>query len=71
MRTMRSDLESSQNQESSQEYAADLRRLVVSDDMAFKGVEALAPLSSRKKIWDKKKTPLWVYVSPSISQTYN
>ena len=25
---------------------------------------------SRKKIWGKK-SPLWVYVSPSISQTYN
>ena len=26
---------------------------------------------SRKKIWGKKKSSLWVYVSPSISQTYN
>ena len=26
---------------------------------------------SRKKIWGKKKSPLSVYVSPSISQTYN
>ena len=23
------------------------------------------------KIWGKKKSPLWVYVSPSIFQTYN
>ena len=33
-----------------------------------KGVQAFAPSGSRKKIWDKKKSPLWVYVSPSISQ---
>ena len=25
----------------------------------------------RKKIWGKKKSPLWAHVSPSISQTYN
>ena len=37
----------------------------------LQGVQALAPLGSRKKIWDKKKSPFWVYVTPSISQTYN
>ena len=37
----------------------------------LQGVQALAPPSSRKKIWGKKKSPLRVYVSPSISQTYN
>ena len=42
---------------------------VVSDDTACKGVQALATIRSRKKIWDKKNSPLWVYVSPSISQT--
>ena len=36
-----------------------------------KGVQALAPPGSRKKVWDKKESPLWVYVSPSISQTNN
>ena len=43
----------------------------VSDDMACKGVQELAPTGSRKKIWVKKKSSLWVYVPPSISQTYN
>ena len=33
-------------------------------------VQALAPPGFRKKIWGKKKSPLWVYVSPSISQNY-
>ena len=42
----------------------------VSHDTICKGVQALAPLGSRKKILDKK-SPLWVYVSPSISQTNN
>ena len=33
----------------------------------------LAPPGTRKKIWGKKKSPLRVYVSPSLSlsQTYN
>ena len=44
---------------------------VVSDDMACKGVQAFVPPTSRKKIWGKKKSPLWAYVSSSISQTYN
>ena len=39
-----------------------------SDDTACKGVQAVAPSGSRKKGWDKKKSPLGVYVSPSISQ---
>ena len=38
------------------------------DDTACTGVQALAPPGSRKKILDKKKSPLWVYISPSISQ---
>ena len=68
MRTMRSDLDSqsSQNRESSEGYAADQRRSVDSDDTACKGVQELAPTGSRKKIWAKKKSPLWVYVSLSI-----
>ena len=32
--------------------------------------EALAPPGSRKKLWGKK-SPIWVYVSLSISQIYN
>ena len=43
----------------------------VSDDTACKGVQTLAPPGSLKNIWDKKTSPLWVYVSPSISQTNN
>ena len=31
----------------------------------------LAPPGFRMKIWAKKKSPLYVYVSSSISQTYN
>ena len=31
-------------------------------------LQALSPLGSRKNIWDNKKSPIWVYVSPSISQ---
>ena len=34
-------------------------------------VQTSAPPGSRKKIWGKKNSPFWVYVSPSISQTYN
>ena len=60
MRTMRSDLDSQscENRESSQGYATDLRVSVVSDDTAYKGVQALAPPGPRKKIWGKKKSPL-------------
>ena len=36
-----------------------------------KWVQASAPPGSLKKIGDKKKSPIWVYVSPSISQTNN
>ena len=43
---------------------------VVSDDTACKGVQALPP-GSRKKIWSKKKSPLWVYVSPFLKLTTN
>ena len=43
----------------------------LSDDTACKGVPALAPPGSRKKIWEKKKSPRWVYISPSIFQTNN
>ena len=31
--------------------------------LASEGVQALAPPRSSKKVWDKKKSPLWVYVS--------
>ena len=34
------------------------------------GVQALAPPGLRMKIWGKKSS-LWLYVSPSISQTYD
>ena len=43
----------------------------VSDDTACKGVQALASPGSWEKIWDKKKFPLCVYISPSISQITN
>ena len=46
--------QSAENQESSQGHSADQRVYVVSDDTACKGVQALAPPCSRKKIWDKK-----------------
>ena len=36
---------------------------------ACKEVQVLAPSGSWKKIWDKKKSPPWVNVFPSISQT--
>ena len=35
---------------------------------ACKGVEALAPPGSQKKIWEEEVLSLWVYFSPSISQ---
>ena len=43
----------------------------VSDDTACKGVQVLALPGSRKKIRGKKKSLLWVYVSPSVTQTFN
>ena len=42
---------------------------VVSEDTFCKGGGSIGTPGSRKKIWGKKKSPLWVYVSPSISQT--
>ena len=68
MRTTRSDLESSQNRESS---LGTQPIIGVSGDTACKEVQALAPHGSRKKIWGKKNSPLREHVSPSISQTYN
>ena len=65
------DNQSSQDRESSWGYAADQRRYIISDDRLCKGVQALASHGSGKKIWGKKKSPFWVYVSPSLSQTYN
>ena len=56
MRTTRSDLESSQNRESSQGYAADHPL----GHLWRNGLQAFAPPGSRKKIWGKKKSPLWV-----------
>ena len=44
-----------------------IRGLGLSVDMACKELQALVPPGSRKKVWDKK-SPLWVYVSPSISE---
>ena len=69
MRTTRSDLDSPVRIESRARDTQSIRGFsVVSDDTACKGVQALAPTGSRKKVWGKKKSPLWVYVSPSISQ---
>ena len=59
--------------QSSQNRAWDtqlIRVVNVSDDTVCKGVQALACPGSRKKIWGKKTSPLWVYASPSIFQTY-
>ena len=70
--TKRSDLDREQRIESRAGDRQPIRGVLdVSDDTAYKGVQALAPPGSRKKIWDKKKSPIWVYVSPSISQTNN
>ena len=69
MRTTRSDSDRVQRIESRARDTQPIR--VVSDDTACNGVQVLAPPSSRMKIWDKKKSPLGVYVSPSISQTNN
>ena len=72
MRTTRSDLDRVQSKSSRARDTQPIRGImVVSDDTAWKAVQALAPTGSWKKIWGKKKSPLWVYVSPSISQTYN
>ena len=60
--------QSAENQVSSKGHAADQRVKVVFDDTVCKGVQALAPAGSRKKIWNRKSSPLWVYVSPPISQ---
>ena len=72
MKTTRSDLNSFQRIES---WARDRQPIIgvsdVSDDTASKGVQALARPGPRKKIWDKKKSHLWVYVSLSIYQTNN
>ena len=43
MKITRSDLDRGRESESSQGYAADLRRLVVADDTVYKGVQASAP----------------------------
>ena len=61
-RTTRSDLDSQSNQ-------SRVEPGICSRSDA--SLQALAPPGSRKKIWGKKKSPLWVYVSPSISQIYN
>ena len=42
-----------------------------SDDTTSKWVQVFATTSPRKKIRDKKKSSLWVYFSPPISQTNN
>ena len=61
----------SQNRESSQGYAADRRRLRRLWRYGLQVGANVGTPGSRKKIWDKKKSPLWVCVSPSISQSYN
>ena len=52
------DLEIAENRESSEGHTADQRVRGISDDTACTGVQALAPTGFRKKIWDKKKSPL-------------
>ena len=53
-----SDLESAENRESSQGHAANQRCLRGhSDDTACKGVQVLASLASRKKIWGQEEVP--------------
>ena len=69
MRTTQSDLDRVQRIGSWVRNRQPIRG--VSVDTACKGVQALAPPGYRKKIWDKKKSPLLVYVSPSISKTTN
>ena len=60
--------QSSQNRASSQGYAADQGRLC---RLWRYGLQGSASVGSRKTIWGKKKSSFWVYVSPSLSQTYN
>ena len=57
--TTRSDLDSPVRIESLASDTQPIRGVsVVSDDTACKGVQALAPPGSRKKIWGKKNSPL-------------
>ena len=59
MRTTRSDLDSKVRIESRTRDTHLIRGVsVIVDDTACKRVQALAPPGSRKKIWDKKKSPL-------------
>ena len=58
----------SQNRDSSQGYAKVLGCLW---RYGLQWGPSIRTPGSRNKIWGKKKSPLWVYVSPSISQTYN
>ena len=53
MRTMQSDLDRAENRQSSQRHAADQGVSDVAIDTACKGVQALAPPGSRKKIWEE------------------
>ena len=71
MRTKQADLDRAQRIRSWARDPQPIRGVSdLSDDTACKGVWALAPPGSQKKS-DKKKSPLWVYISPSISQTNN
>ena len=56
MITTRSDLDRVQRIESRARDTLPVRG--VPDDMACKRVQALAPPGSRKKVWDKKMSPL-------------
>ena len=47
--------QSAENRQSSEGHVAEQ---VVFDDTAWMGAQALAPPGSRKKIWDKKKSPI-------------
>ena len=60
MGTTRSDLDCQSIQVEGRPRDTQLIRgvIVVSDDTVCKNGKALAPLSSRKKIWGKKKSPL-------------
>ena len=64
MRTTQLDLDRGKESQTSVGHAANQRRLW----RVCKGLQALAPPGSWKKVWDKKRSPLWVYVTPSISE---
>ena len=66
--------QSPENRKRSEGHPADKRRFGSLWRHSLQGcvwVQVLAPTGLKKKMRDNKKTPFWVYVSPSISQTNN